>query len=181
VDHRTPTLRRFLYREPFEFRPVGKVWIGVNSRPRISGVDHGIWPRIRLIPCNITIPDDEQDRQLDTKLIAEAPGILRWAVEGCLGYQRDGLQPPKTVVTATGGWREESNPVARFVEDCCQRGDNLRATVASLYAEYESWAREQGEDPLTKRTFGLRLDALGFRPTRDKRVRRRRDGPSAPG
>ena len=34
---------RFLYQELFEFKPVFKLWIYGNHKPKITGTDDGIW------------------------------------------------------------------------------------------------------------------------------------------
>src|SRR5207249_1644146 len=74
---------RFLHREFFEFEAKFKLILSTNHKPRIVGTDLAMWRRVRLIPFTVTIPDEEQDHDLPTKLETELPGILRWAVEGC--------------------------------------------------------------------------------------------------
>ena len=71
---------RFLHAEFFEFQPQFKLWLGVNHKPRITGGDHGIWRRIRLIPFTVQVPDERQDKKLPEKLRAESAGILNWAI-----------------------------------------------------------------------------------------------------
>ena len=63
---------RFLYREPFEFVPSFKLWLATNARPKITGTDIAIWRRVNLIPFNVTIPKEEQDKELGAKLRAES-------------------------------------------------------------------------------------------------------------
>ena len=76
-------------REDFwEFDPTHKIVLAANHKPFVRGTDHGIWRRLRLVPFTVTIPDDEQDKQLPVKLVAEYAGILAWAVQGCLEWQR---------------------------------------------------------------------------------------------
>jgi putative DNA primase/helicase len=77
---------RYLYQEHFEFYATFKLWLAVNHKLTIQGTDHAIWRRIRLIPFTVTIPEPERDKGLEEKLRAELPGILRWAVEGCLAW-----------------------------------------------------------------------------------------------
>lgn len=55
---------RFLFKEFFDFKPQFKIWLAANHKPTISGTDHGIWRRMRLVPFTVTIPDDEQDKHL---------------------------------------------------------------------------------------------------------------------
>jgi P4 family phage/plasmid primase-like protien len=83
---------RFLHHEFFDFVPKFKLWLATNHKPTIRGTDNAIWRRIRLIPFNVTIPDAEQDCDLGDKLAAERSGILNWAIQGALAWQRDGLQ-----------------------------------------------------------------------------------------
>ena len=52
-------------------------------KPRISGTDHAIWRRIKLIPFIATIPEEEQDKTLPDKLRDELPGILPGSVLSC--------------------------------------------------------------------------------------------------
>ena len=93
--------------------------MATNHKPEIKGTDNAIWRRVRLIPFNVTIPDAQQDRQLPLKLKDEWPGILRWAVEGCLKWQQEELGLPKAVEVANQEYRSEMDILAPFIEDCC--------------------------------------------------------------
>jgi putative DNA primase/helicase len=50
-----------------------------------------------LIPFNVTIPEDERDKDLPVSLEAEWPAIFRWMVNGCAAWMKEGLNPPKAV------------------------------------------------------------------------------------
>ena len=93
-----PITSRFLFQEYFEHRPTFKLFMAVNHKPEIRGADHGIWRRLRMIPFNVIIKDDEMDRELIGKLAKELPGILAWAVQGCLEWQRSGLGMPERLL-----------------------------------------------------------------------------------
>ena len=41
--------------------------------------------------------------------MTEAPAILRWCIDGCLAWQRVGLQPPAIVTEATAAYFEIAN------------------------------------------------------------------------
>jgi putative DNA primase/helicase len=157
---------RLLYREHFEFVPQFKLWLAANDRPEIRGLDHGIWRRVRLVPFRVTIPPEEQDRDLLSKLRVEAPGILRWAVDGCLAWQREGLVPPTAVAEAGAAWRTESNIVGQFVEDCCVRADRAQAKKSIVYAAYVAWSQTQGIEPMSQRMFSRRMTAMGVADAR---------------
>jgi putative DNA primase/helicase len=153
---------RFLYKEFFEFVPSFKLFIATNHKPNVVGVDHAIWRRIKLIPFPVTIPEHEQDRDLLRKLKAELPSILTWAVWGCRRWRRGGLRFPDQVVQATRGYREESDVVGRFIEECCEIGHGQRATVKELYEAFVKRHGEEGDRPMNSSQFGQRMAAKGF-------------------
>ena len=156
---------RYLYEEFFEFRPQFKLWLCGNHKPQIRGTDHAIWRRIRLIPWTITIPDDEQDRGLLAKLTREWPGILAWAVQGCLLWQRDGLTAPDEVMAATASYRKEQDILGNFFESCVIIDKGLTITVKGLYEAYINFCDENGEgirERLGKKKFNDRIADRGF-------------------
>ena len=79
---------RPLYGEWVNFKPVGKILLTTNNRPETLGSDDGIWRRIREMPFNRQFTEAEQDKELMTTLTQELPGILNWAIEGCLLVHR---------------------------------------------------------------------------------------------
>jgi putative DNA primase/helicase len=133
-------------REDFwEFEPTHTVFMAVNHKPIVRGTDTGIWRRIRPIPFTETIPPAEQDKQLSAKLRDELPGILAWAVEGCLEWRREGLQAPEEVRRATAGYRSEMDVLGDFLADRCFRGERLQVGKDELYKAYQMWSEEAGE------------------------------------
>jgi putative DNA primase/helicase len=164
---------RFLFREWFEFIPRFKLWVYANYRPQIRGTDEGIWRRIMLVPFDVVIPEEQRDGTLPETLRAEAAGILAWLVRGCIDWQRSGLQPPATVLAATQQYRAESDDVARFVDECCTRGDYAKTKSSTLFEAYQRWARDQGAvaAQLSQKAFSERLTALGFEAARTKTER----------
>jgi phage/plasmid-associated DNA primase len=97
-------------------------------------------------------------------------GVLRWAVEGCPEWQREGLQAPKEVRKATGQYRSEMDVIGAFLQDECEIGAGYRAPFADLYQRYETWCEEGGERAETRRKFNARLKERG-------QLEARRSGP----
>lgn len=157
-----------LYADVFEITPQFKLWVSTNHRPHIRGVDNAIWRRIRLIPFTVTIPEHEQDHALLEKLESERAGILRWAVEGCLAWQREGLGMPEDVRTATAEYRAEMDGLGDFLSERCVCEAKASVTAADLYEAFVDWAKRSGESPISKKTFGLQLADRGFMATRSK-------------
>lgn len=159
-----PIKARRMREDPWEFLPTHKLWMATNHKPRIRGTDPAIWSRLKLIPFDVSFPDDDprQDKQLPKKLLAELPGILHWAVEGCLAWQRDGLGVPGEVQTATCKYREEMDVLAAFISECCVVKSFAKVAAKNLYKAYVEWCEETGEHPLAQRNFGIRLAERGF-------------------
>ncbi len=145
----------------WQFDPTHTAFLCTNHKPEIRGTDHAIWRRIRLIPFTETIPPAEQDKKLPQKLRAELPGILAWAVEGCLEWQREGLKAPDEVRKATGAYRSEMDVIGAFLRDECEIDNSYSATFKEVYDRYEEWCGEGGERPETRRKFNARLKERG--------------------
>lgn len=164
---------RFLHKEFFEFTPRFKLFLATNHKPVIHGSDHAIWRRVRLIPFTVTIPDEAQDRELARRLIEqELPGILAWAVEGCLAWQRDGLGLPDEVRAAVEGYRTEMDVIGAFLEECCELMPAMSVAVSALYARYAKWCAASNERPMTKRRLSMALKDRGIATDRSSEARR---------
>lgn len=153
---------RFLYAEDFEFTPTFKLWFSFNHKPVIRGTDHAIWRRVRLIPFAVTIADDEKDDQLLSKLRAELPGILRWAVDGCVSWQKIGLKPPESIVAATDSYRTESDTLGAFIDECCVLGPGFEEGATPLYKAFKRWAHDGSEYEMSQTAFGRKMTERGF-------------------
>ena len=145
----------------WQFDPTHKSFMVVNHKPEVRGTDLGIWRRIRLIPFTETIALADQDKRLSEKLVTELPGILRWAVEGCLEWQREGLQAPAEVRKATAGYRAEMDVIGAFLADECEIGEGYKVSFKAVYERYAAWCVEGGERPETGRKFNARLKERG--------------------
>ena len=157
---------RYLYGEFEEFRPQCKIFLATNHRPRIGGTDHAIWRRIRLIPFEVTITDDERDSDLPAKLTTELPGILNWAIEGCRKWQELGLARADRIVGATSDYRSEEDLLAPFIEARCVVGKEFSVPAGQLYEVYRDWCSENGDEPVKQNSFGRLLRERGLESCR---------------
>lgn len=161
---------RFLHGEFFEFVPKFKLFLATNHRPNIRGTDNGIWRRLRLIPFAVTIPKEEQDPGLMDKLRSEMPGILAWAVQGCLLWQKQGLNPPQEVSAATNEYRQDLDWLSAFLSERLVERADLKISAAQLYQEYKEWADANGEHEYNQRVLGARLKDKGYQSKRSGRT-----------
>jgi len=150
------------YENPIEFPETHKLFIDANHKPAVRGTDNAIWNRLYPIPFSVTISPDKIDRDLPNKLLAEAEGILAWAVEGAARWYRDGLGSPPEVVEANREWRGESDHLMRFMEEQCVHGDAFTVKAGVLYSSYKAWCASSGERELSLVAFGRRLAEQGI-------------------
>jgi putative DNA primase/helicase len=151
---------RFLYGEHFEFVPRFKLVIVTNHRPKVDGEDDAIWARLRLVPFDVCF-EGREDKTLAEKLEAELPGILTWAVQGCLDWQRDGLGQPAAVTNATASYRQDEDVLGAFLAERCVMDGEIGP--AELRLAYETYCNEIGEKPLAANVLGRKLARRGIR------------------
>ncbi len=158
---------RFLYGEFFEYVPQFKVFLAVNHKPIIRDTTNSIWRRLKLIPFPNIFTEKDRDKHFANKITAkELPGILAWAVKGCLLWQTEGLVEPTCVKRATIGYKSEMDSFAAFFDECCEVKEDGHVTNKMLRATYDEWCRENGEYALTQRPFSQKLLEEGFEKRR---------------
>ena len=132
----------------WEFDPTHSLWLQTNYLPEIAGRDRGIWSRIWVVKWEATFSDDDQDKDLGETLAGEAPGIIRWLVEGCLEWQQHGLAEPEAVIRETLAYRRAEDVLGRFASDIGLVFDrNLEIPAGELQRLLAEWATGEGIDP----------------------------------
>lgn len=159
---------RFLYAEPFEFKPEFKIILSTNHKPKIRGTELAVWRRVRLIPWDVTIPENEVDKDLPEKLKAELPGILRWVVEGAMIWRTEGLGYPEKIKKATNDYQSEQNAVKNFIEQECVLDPNVEINATFLHNAFKFWSQEEGYPKISKIKFGKLMKDLGRPSLKDR-------------
>ena len=159
---------RFMRQDFFEFWPQFKLFVAGNHKPAIRNIDEAMKRRLHLIPFTITVPPERRDKHLQHKLLAERDGILAWALEGCLAWQRLGrLDPPLQVVAATEEYFEAEDALGRWLEERCVREANAKSLTAELFTDWKQWAEAAGEFVGSQRRFSDLLITRGVEKWRN--------------
>ena len=170
---------RFMRQDFFEFFPQFKLFVAGNHKPAIRNIDEAMKRRLHLIPFTITVPPERRDKHLQQKLLAERDGILAWAVQGCLDWQRLGrLDPPQQVVDATEEYFEAEDALGRWLEERCVREPNAKSLTAELFTDWKqrtnSSARSDGFPTCSSRAaLKNGVTAWGFGDFRESASRTR--------
>ena len=151
---------RPLYGKYIQFEIIGKILLATNSLPSINNTDHGIWRRIQAIPFNRTFTAEQQDKDLGSKLTKELPGILNWAIQGCLDWQDRGLNPPQVVLDQVATYKTEMDSIAQFVEQECSLEPETKYPASKLYEAYRHHCQAIGRKPQSTNAFKKALDKI---------------------
>jgi P4 family phage/plasmid primase-like protien len=156
----------------FQFRPAFKLLISGNHKPSLRTVDEGIRRRFHLIPFTVTIPPEERDKNLTDKLKTEWPQILQWCIDGCLSWQREGLNPPAIVRDATEDYLSDEDALGRWMAERCILGNGEHAASSELFRDWKNWAEPNNEFVGSQRRFSMNLDGRnGIALTRNRAER----------
>ena len=159
---------RFMRQDFFEFFPQFKLFVAGNHKPAIRNIDEAMKRRLHLIPFTITVPPERRDKNLQQKLLAERDGILAWAVQGCLDWQRHGrLKPPQRVVDATEEYFEAEDALGRWLDERCVRETCAKSLTAELFNDWKQWAEAAGEFVGAQRRFSDQLITRGLEKWRN--------------
>jgi putative DNA primase/helicase len=167
-----PVQARFMRQDFFAYVPQFKLTIVGNHQPVLRNVDEAARRRFNIVP--FTRKPAQPDPELEEKLRAEWPGILRWMIEGCLDWQQNGLVRPTTVTAATADYFSEQDLFTRWLEDACDvEPDNeyKKATTTELFASWSAYARDAGDEPGTVKSFAPAMRLRGFKPYRTMAAR----------
>src|SRR5262245_39544849 len=131
--------------DDFEYKPTVKITIVGNHAPRIVNVDGAMRRRFNILP--FTHPPAQADPTLQDALQAEWPGILSWAIVGCLDWQKHRLVRPSVVTDATETYFAEQDTFALWLEEDCELGRDYAETSEELWTSWSRFAAGTGEPP----------------------------------
>jgi phage/plasmid primase, P4 family, C-terminal domain len=154
---------RFMRQDFFEFTPQFKLIIAGNHRPTLRNIDPAMQRRLNIVP--FTRKPATPDQELETKLRAEWPGILRWAIDGALDWQLNGLIRPSSVTAATAAYFEENDLFGTFLEEMCETdpgNDRWFEPAPGFFKRWQEYAIAAGDEPGNARWLGENMARRGF-------------------
>jgi putative DNA primase/helicase len=158
ISGRDPVTCRHLYREFFTYIPTYKVLFATNEVPRIKSQNFAMKRRLKIVPFHQHFYDPSdgkqpvKDDQILSKLLAELPGILTWAVEGCLEWQRNGLAVPKVIKDEIDSLFESQDPLSEWIDECCSLDPAMMTEISNLWKSYLEWCDNNNRKAAFKQT-----------------------------
>jgi len=138
---------RRLCHQPFEFPMTTKLVIVSNDEP-VLDLDDAMKDRVHVVPFrqkfrNVEGKDDKGLKEYLRK--NELPGIARWAVEGCLEWQKNGLKPPASVVNRTEQYFTNADIIEKFRQECCEFSPQFFEPSQELFHAAKKFCEDSGE------------------------------------
>jgi putative DNA primase/helicase len=133
-----------------------------GNRPGADASDAALWRRVQLVPFEVVIPPERRDPRLAEVLRTEAPGILRWIVQGAIEWNRLGLAPPAVVLAQTEAYRAAEDVIGQYLEERTARLPQASVKASNIYSDYKSWCDGIGLRPARGNDFAAELIARGF-------------------
>jgi putative DNA primase/helicase len=149
---------RRMHHEPFTFSPTFKPLILANAPPKMNHVDEALTQRVHVVSFQQRFRGTEkEDKNLMKKLEEELPGILAWAIEGCLKWQEIGLRPPPAVVAATREYISEADTFEVWLQENTEEDPLVFTPSKILFEHWNRYCLDLGEAPGDLRAFRATL------------------------
>jgi putative DNA primase/helicase len=156
-----PLSARFVNKDFFTFVPNFKLLIAGNHEPQLRNVDEATTRRFNKLPFT-NIPK-KINKNLIEELKLEHPGILQWMINGCLSWQKIGLNPPKIVQETTKEYFSDQDTFLDCIEESCERGNNFQTTGEKLFSFWCNYAAKRHLRQGTDKTFKEQMTKYGFK------------------
>lgn len=166
ITGRDELTTRGLHENPISFIPQFKMWLSTNYLPAVNDDTVFKSDRIWVLEFNEHFEGTDRDNDLKDYFTQpkNLPTILKWLIDGCKDYLKNGLNPPDCVIKATQNYREQYDRVGMFIRDCCEIGKDKKVLRGNLNSAYERWCRkpENRFQPLGTQKFYNDILLRGF-------------------
>jgi len=147
------------YREPWTGRLRSRFVILTNELPGLADASGALSSRFIVLVLSTSFLGRENPGLTDA-LLAEAPSILRWALEGLDRLNKRGhLVMPESGSDAVRQLEDLASPVSAFVRERCTVRQDASIEVDDLWGAWREWCEGQGRGHGTKAVFGRDLHA----------------------
>ncbi len=158
-----------LYKDPYQTNDFGKLISSFNFLPKAEN-SFGFFRRLIILPYDVTIPKEEVDRGLTSKLKTELPGILNWVLSALPALMNRGqFTTSECSERAIEHYRLQSDSVRLFVNETCETSDYTTKAL-EVYNTYRNYCLSSSLKPLGKQKFYERLESLGYARTMNTNV-----------
>jgi putative DNA primase/helicase len=159
---------RLPYGHPFILSDYAKLIFNTNELPKDVEQNEAFFRRFLIVPFNVTIPKEERDSTLPTRIIeSELAGVFNWTLEGLKRLlEQKQFTSSKAIEEAVQKYREESDTVFLFLAEYDYVISNNYTALSEIYGRYHGYCYSNGFRPCSSSTFVKRLRVLGYQTVR---------------
>jgi len=160
---------QYKFGNEFEFKPKFKICTNTNDKPIIAGKNLGIWRRIFPFPFTRSFTEEQTDKRMPDKLLAESDKILGWCIQGSIKYLNNekGLTMPQCMEQAKSDYKTEMDTVQIYLNSNCTIAPGCETKARDLFQDYKIWAKDNNEyDRIKETQFSAELIEKGFTKVR---------------
>lgn len=165
-----PVDARPLYKDPYIMNRYAKLIFNTNELPRDVEQKPSFFRRFLIIPFEVTIPEEEQDKGLAAKIIdSELTGILNWAIQG-LERLLDQGNFTKSEISEKYliEYQKDSDSVRLYLSEMNLVPDNESFMyLKTVFEGYKEFCSQDGYKPFSNISFSKKLKELGFKSERN--------------
>ena len=151
------------FKDDITLRSVCKLAVGSNHRLTLKNTGMDAKRRVRMVPFDYTVPDEEIVPDLEIKLMEEAPEILRLLIYFAGQYYKKGTGPRafpacEVIDEASKEYLESQDLVGRWVKDNTEPYPGNEENVTDMYKNFQAWCAGEGiKKVMGKNKFGEHL------------------------
>jgi P4 family phage/plasmid primase-like protien len=136
-----------------------KILIASNYKPVVKGQDDGIWRRLRIIECELSLSDNQKDHYLEKALLKEIDGIFIWMLDGLKLFKNEGLDMTSRMYEDVQQFKKSEDQMGRFIDECLYISIDNRISAKLVYDVFCSW---QGKNPIAFSEFLKKMEHKGY-------------------
>lgn len=146
------------------FMPSHLLLLLTNHKPHADAGDNAFWKRLFPIVFNMQFVDKPRKKnerlintELDQALKAEGSAVLSWLVQGCLNWQKEGLNPPDAILAERETYRLSEDTVATALAEICYEHPTYQVKANILFKLYIKWCEDNNLKGMSGTAFGLEM------------------------
>lgn len=146
---------RGLHKDPIEFKPQWKIVMTSNVLPNVSANDNGTWRRIRVTEFISRFMERKDmkpgkkyqfpiDYDLSTKLQQWPEAFMYILIQNYHNFIKNGLVEPQEVLKNTEAYKEESDCILQFINECLEEEPGEKIKLEDTYMVFKEWYKNSG-------------------------------------
>ncbi|QJB41724.1 DNA primase [Chitinophaga oryzae] len=160
-----PVEARQPYGQAFNLTHYAKLIFNCNELPRDVEHTNAYFRRFLIIPFDVTIPPEAQDKELSKKIIQqELSGVFNWVLAGLRRLmEQKKFSPCDAATQQLQQYQQQSDSLLMFLEDEGYRPSRIAfLLLKNLYTQYKIFCSDNGYRVCSAKTVSERLRSQGY-------------------